>query len=109
MKIDDLRTQIAIFDAKPGDRNRKAKSAGPGTAPVEKQYSAPPFYQRLVRVDEDDRRDSGGAGVDIERMHIVEHVDGMTTEFHEFRWRQVVARTAFIDVPTDRGDGGDGP
>jgi hypothetical protein len=109
VKIDDLRVQFASFDVDPCDRNRKVKSAGPGTPRVEKQYAAPPLYQRLVRVPEDDRRDSGGAGVDIEIMDIVEHVNGVTTEFHEFRGRQVAARTSFIHVPTDRGDGGDGP
>ena len=51
-----------------------------------------------------DCRDFGSLRIEIQLIHIVQHVDVVTAEFHELCGREVLARAAFVDVATDRGD-----
>ena len=52
----------------------------------------------------DDCRDSGGLRMEIQLIHIMQHVDVVTAEFHELCGREVPARAAFVDISADRSD-----
>ena len=51
----------------------------------------------------DDCRDLGGLRIEIQLIHIMQHVDVVTAELNELCGREVLAWAAFVDVATDRG------
>lgn len=86
------------LDLQPRDRNRQLKATWPGTPGIQKQHSAPPFDRRLMRMPEDHRRDPCSLGIEIEPLHIVEHVYVSPTKLYQLRCRQSAAWAAFIDI-----------
>ena len=73
--MDDARAYIVRVNLQPCEGNGKLKSAGPGAAWVQKQHVAPRFDERFMRVPEDDRCDAGSFRIEIELLHVMEHVD----------------------------------
>src|ERR1700761_327816 len=58
----------------------------------------------LVRVTEDDRAEFCGCRIEMQRVHIVEHVNVMAFEKQYFGFRKTAARAALVDVAADGGN-----
>ena len=55
-------------------------------------------------VSADNRREPDGDGIEIQRIAVVQHVEGVTMQRNHFRGGQVGARPVGIDVSADRGN-----
>jgi len=66
----------------------------------------PPDF-RLVRVAEEDGAEFSGCRIEMQYMHIVEHVDVVVFEEQHFGFRETAARAALVHVAADGGDWGE--
>ena len=60
-----------------------------------------------MRVAIEHRAELGGCRIEIERVHIVEHVDVVAFEEQHVGFRETAARAATIDVAADRSNRGE--
>lgn len=52
----------------------------------------------------DDSGNPGGGRIEIELLHVVEHVDALAAKLHHLYGRQIAAWSMFIDVASNRCD-----
>jgi len=85
--MDDTCVELFGFDIQPGESDGELKSARPGTPGFRNNTPRLLLDERFVRMSKDDCRHASGLGIEIELIHIVEHVNAVTAEIDQLRWR----------------------
>jgi hypothetical protein len=82
-----------------------ARAAGAG---IEIEHTPAMSDVRLVRVAVENRRKPGRGGVEVQGLHIVQHVEVVALKQEDLCFGQTAAGPGAIDVAADGGDGRDG-
>ncbi len=79
-----------------------SKSAWAGAAWIQKEHASAQLHCWLVGMSEDDCRDAGGFGIEVELLHIMQQVDAAAGELDQLGGWQMAACVAFVGVATNR-------
>jgi len=76
----------------------------PGATGIQIEHPSNRFYLGPMRVAGNDDVHSARYGVQPQFLHIVQHIDGASTESHHFGFGVFFGPLAGVDVPPDRSN-----
>lgn len=108
LEMYDARLRLrTVVDLKQPDRDWQIEPTWPARSGIKIEHTLITSDPGLMRVSEQNSRKLCHGRVQVQRMQVVEHVDILALEQHDFCFRQLAARAAPIHIATDRRNGGD--
>lgn len=98
---------LAVGDLQAAEGDGKAEAARAGASGIEVEHAVAGELAVLVGVAADDGGESGGFGVEVEGVEVVNDVDNSAGEFDDFSSVETLGPGLDVDIAADGGDGRD--